>query len=133
MKGWMYVCGCLPGCAYEGGNKEEARMVGLLHVPRELRRVGEREAPGGNLKPAGFQVPGSRQQQPCQRYPIAHAESPDVNSFYPLVSCPWLWGLEEQRCASAPEGGFWQSLWSRFSDFVVGDLHQVTLRHLPSR
>ena len=59
-KGWMYVCGCLPGCAYEGGNKEEARVVGLLHVPRELRRVGDAglleppERPQGS--PASFSV-----------------------------------------------------------------------------
>ena len=55
------MSGPLPGYACEGGKREEARMVGLLHVPRELRRVGDREAPGGNLKPAGFQGPGSRQ------------------------------------------------------------------------
>ena len=33
----VYVCAPLLGCAYEGGNREEARMVGLLHVPRTLQ------------------------------------------------------------------------------------------------
>ena len=51
----------LPRCACEGGNREETRMVGLLHVRRELGTVGDGEAPGGNLKPASFQGPGSRQ------------------------------------------------------------------------
>ena len=55
---FVYVCAPLPGCAYEGGNREEARMVGLLHVPRDLRRVGDREAPGGSSGPAGFQGVG---------------------------------------------------------------------------
>ena len=118
----------LPRCACEGGNRVEARMVGLLHVPRELRRMGDGEAPGGNLKPASFQGPGSRQEQSCQRYPTVCAENSDMNSFFLLVSCPWLWGLEGQRCVSASEGGFWLSPWSRFSDFLIGDLHQVTLR-----
>ena len=54
----VYVCAPLPGCAYEGGNREEARMVGLLHVSRDLRRVGDREAPGGSLEPSGFQSLG---------------------------------------------------------------------------
>ena len=54
--GWVSICGTLPGYACEGGNREEAIMVGLLHVPRDLWRVGDREAPGVNLKPAGFRV-----------------------------------------------------------------------------
>ena len=33
----VYLCAPLPRCAYEGGNREEARMVGLLHVPRTLQ------------------------------------------------------------------------------------------------
>ena len=33
----VYVCAPLPGCAYEGGNREEARMVGLLHVHENSR------------------------------------------------------------------------------------------------
>ena len=51
----VYVYAPLPGHAYEGGNRQEARMVGSLHVPRDLRRVGDREAPGGSSGPAGFQ------------------------------------------------------------------------------
>ena len=42
----VYVYAPLPGHAYEGGNRQEARMVGSLHVPRDLRRVGDRQAPG---------------------------------------------------------------------------------------
>ena len=88
----------MPGCACEGGNREEARMVGLLHVPRDLWRVGDREAPGVNLKLAGFQGQGLGNSSPAKvNQPMAHAESPDVNSFFPLGSCPWLWGLAWQR------------------------------------
>ena len=58
----------------------------------------------------------------------------DVNSFFPLGSCPWIWGLEGQKCASASEKGFWLSLWRKISDFVLGDLHHVTFKgKLPSR
>ena len=92
MQGWVSICGTLPGCAYEGGNREEARMVGLLHVPSDLWRVGDREAPGVNLNPAGFQGQGAGNSSPAKdNQPMARAESPDVNSFFPLGSCPWLW------------------------------------------
>ena len=47
-------------------------MVGLLHVPRDLWRVGDREAPGVNLKPAGFQGQG-----------------PGI-SVLPKITNPWL-------------------------------------------
>ena len=67
-------------------------MVGLLHVPRDLWRVGDREAPGVNLKPAGFQGQGLGNSSPAKdNQPMARAESPDVNSFFPPWSCPWLW------------------------------------------
>ena len=36
----------MPGYAGEGGNREKTRVVGKLHVPSDLRRVGDREAPG---------------------------------------------------------------------------------------
>ena len=92
MQGWVSICGTLPGCAYEGGNREEARMVGLLHVPSDLWRVGDREAPGVNLNPAGFQGQGAGNSSPAKdNQPMARAESPDVNSFFPPWSCPWLW------------------------------------------
>ena len=109
-------------------------MVGLLHVPRDLWRVGDREAPGVNLKLAGFQGQGLGNSSPAKvNQPMAHAESPDVNSFFPLWSCLWMCGLDG-KCMAAPEGGFWQSCWSRFSDFVIEDLPQVTLRWtLPSK
>ena len=70
--GWVSICGTLPGYACEGGNREEAIMVGLLHVPRDLWRVGDREAPGVNLKPAGFQGQG-----------------PGI-SVLPKITNPWL-------------------------------------------
>jgi hypothetical protein len=44
---WVYVCVPLPECACEGGKREEARTVGYLHVPRDLGRMADREAPGG--------------------------------------------------------------------------------------
>ena len=92
MQGWVSICGTLPGCAYEGGNREEARMLGVLHVPRDLWRVGDREAPGVNLNPAGFQGQGPGNSSPAKdNQPMARAESPDVNSFFPPWSCPWLW------------------------------------------
>ena len=85
----MYVCVLLPGYAYEGGNREEARMVGLLHVPRDLRRVGDREAPGGSLELSGFQGLG----KVLPKIPLAHAESPDVNSLFPLDLAPGFGAL----------------------------------------
>ena len=67
-------------------------MVGLLHVPRDLWRVGDREATGVNLKPAGFQGQGLGNSCPAKDdQPMAHAESPDMNSFFPVGSCHWLW------------------------------------------
>ena len=85
----VYVCAPLPGCAYEGGNRQEARMVGSLHVPRDLRRVGDREAPGGSSGPAGFQGLG----KVLPKIPMAHAGSPDVNSFFHLGLAHGFWGL----------------------------------------
>ena len=54
----MYMSPPLLGCAYEEGNSGKARMPGLLHDTRDLRRVGDREDPGCNLGPAGFQDQG---------------------------------------------------------------------------
>ena len=43
---WVYLCDPMPGYACEGGNREKTRAMGKLHVPRDLRRVGDRQAPG---------------------------------------------------------------------------------------
>ena len=85
----VYMCVPLPGCASEGGYREEARMMGLLHVPRDLRRVRDREAPGGSSGLSGFQGVG----KVLPKIPLAHAESPDVNSLFPLDLAPGFGAL----------------------------------------
>ena len=61
VQGWWYVCGFSRDVPVREGTGRKQGRLGLLHVRRELGTVGDGEAPGGNLKPASFQGPGSRQ------------------------------------------------------------------------
>ena len=64
--------------------------------------MGDREAPGGSLGPAGFQGLG----KVLPKIPMAHAGSPDVNSFFHLGLAHGFWGLRGKGFVSALERGF---------------------------
>ena len=64
------MCVPLPVCACEGGNREEARMVGWLLVLRDLGAAGDREGPGVSSEPAGVHFQGLGNSGPSEDAPL---------------------------------------------------------------
>ena len=65
----VYVCAPLLGCAYEGGNREEARMVGLLHVHENSREWETGKPLGAIWGLLVFRVQGKGNSSPAKDTP----------------------------------------------------------------